>query len=101
VLVVLVWADSDRARYSITNLNHVGVRTLRENFPLKDRLSLGEHKYYRVSRLASGIKSVTVHLTEISGATVIKGYRADPRGNEQLLPFANAIHDAIVFKEKL
>lgn len=28
-IAVLVWTNTDRARYSITNLNHVGVRTLR------------------------------------------------------------------------
>lgn len=29
ILVVLVWTNTDRVRYSITNINHVGVRTLR------------------------------------------------------------------------
>lgn len=80
VLAVLTWTSTDRARYSITNLNHVGVKTLRENFPVKDRLALGEQKYYKLGKIASDVKSVTVRLTEISGATVIKGYRADPRG---------------------
>jgi hypothetical protein len=56
------------------------MRTLRENTPLKDRLSLGEHKNYRVGYLGPDVKSVTVRLSEISGMTVIKGYRIDPRG---------------------
>lgn len=40
-------------------------------------------------------------MTEISGATVMKGYRSDPRGKELILPSTNPVHDAIVYKDKL
>lgn len=68
---------------------------------MRDRLALGEQKYYRVGRIASDVKSVVVRLTEVSGTTVIKGYRADPRGKELTLPSTNAVHDALVFKDNL
>jgi hypothetical protein len=79
-LVILVWTSSEQSRYSISYINHIYVHTLKENIPLRHRLVLGEQKYYTVRKLGPDVKSVTVRLTEISGTTLIKGYRADPRG---------------------
>lgn len=78
--MILVYTESSSTTYSITNVNHIQMRTLRESHPIRDRLSIGEHKYYKVAKPEPTVKAVKVHIIEISGASLITAYRVDPRG---------------------
>jgi hypothetical protein len=73
----------EKSKYSITFVDHTKTVVLRENHPIKERLTEGQTKYYRVTALGDGIKSVRVHLVEISGKTTMLGFHSDPRNDEE------------------
>lgn len=93
-----------KAKYSLTYIDNAKVTLLRENHPIKDRLTEGQEKYYKVAALGEGVKGVRVHLVQISGKSNILAFNKDPREAEegkQLVPWKTAEHNTIVLTEEL
>jgi hypothetical protein len=67
------------SKYSITYIDHSKVTVLRENHPIKDRIEMGQTKYYKLAAFSEGVLVARVHLNEIAGITNILGYNVDPR----------------------
>jgi hypothetical protein len=92
------------AKYSITYIDHSKVTVLRENHPIKDRIEMGQTKYYKLAAFSEGVLVARVHLNEIAGATRIIGYNIDPRNidDPNLMPAAiQPITNTLVFDSNL
>lgn len=67
------------SKYSITYEDNSKVLVLRENHPIKERLEMGQYKFYKIPAFGAGVKNARVHLNEISGISNIVAYTKDPR----------------------
>jgi hypothetical protein len=92
------------AKYSITYIDHSKVTVLRENHPVKDRIEMGQTKYYKLAAFSEGVLVARVHLNEIAGVSHILGYNIDPRNidDPKLMPTPKQpITNTLVFDENL
>lgn len=55
------------------------MKTLREGTPLKDRITIGSKRLYKVAPLSKDVVTVHIHLVEISGNVGMFGALSDPR----------------------
>ena len=60
--------DSTLKQFSIRYINE-RVHLLRDNHPIKDRLSKGEKRVYRSVEIPGDVNYASIHLVEISGVT--------------------------------
>lgn len=84
ISVIIAQETEDRYLYGIEYQDESVVKTLREGTPIKDRLTIGSRKLYKIAALSKDVIAVHIHLVDISGTVLMFGSKTDPRGSEFL-----------------
>ena len=93
--IVLAQETASKYLYGIEYQDESVIKTIREGTPLKDRLTIGSRKIYKIPPLSKDIVAVHVYLVDISGATLMFGSKTDPRSSS----FANTDLDLPIKNE--